>query len=309
MRPLHIGIEGAGKIARDEHIPAIRNSGTFVLAGCTHCEGMDDSIPHFPDLAAMLDALPEIDAVAVCSPPQAHYDAACLALQQRKHVLLEKPPCPTVTQLDYLAQLAARNERTLFQSWHLRESQAVEAAQRWLMTRTIRKGRITWKEDVRRCHPGQTWLWQTDGFGVFDAGINALSVLTKILPDPIFVDTAELLVPSNCETPVAAKTLLNVAGCEFSTDFDFRHTGETVWEIEFDTDEGTACLAAQRNAWIVDGREVFAASHNDEYPNLYCRFDRLIRERRSEVDKRPLKLVADIFLVGRHISVRPLEVV
>lgn len=308
MGPLKIGLQGAGKIARDEHIPAIQHSGSFVLAGCTHCLTPTADAPNFPDLASMLDALPEIDAIAVCSPPQAHYDAACLALQRRKHVLLEKPPCPTVTQLDYLVQLAARMERTLFQSWHLCESAVVEAARRWLIRRKIRSGRITWKEDVRRCHPGQTWLWQTDGFGVFDAGINALSVLTKIFPGPIFVKSAELFVPSNCETPAAANTLLDVDGCGFIAEFDFRHAGETAWEITFDTDDGTACLAAQRSALMVDGHKIFTAFQNDEYRNVYRRFGQLIREHHSEVDKRPLKLVADIFLIGRHIPVGPMDI-
>lgn len=306
--PLHIGLQGAGKIALDEHIPAIRQSGLFVLVGCTHCLAPITDVPNYPDLAAMLEARPDIDAVAICSQPQAHYDAARLALQRYKHVLLEKPPCPTVAQLDHLAKLATRMERTLFQTWHLCESGAVAATRRWLATRRIRKGRITWKEEVRRYHPGQTWLWQADGFGVFDAGINALAVLTKIFPGPIFVKAAELLVPSNCETPVAATTTLEVDGCEFTAEFDFRHVGETKWEIAFDTDAGAACLAVQNNTLTVDGRTVFAASHNDEYASLYGRFDRLIREHRSEVDKRPLKLVADIFLIGRHIPVGALVI-
>ena len=43
-------------------------------------------------------------------------------------------------------------------------------------------GRIIWKEDVHHWHPGQRWIWEPGGFGVFDPGINALSVLTEILP-------------------------------------------------------------------------------------------------------------------------------
>jgi len=305
---LLIGIVGAGKIARDEHIPAIQNSGMFKLAGCAHCKTPIEAVPNFPDLVTMIDALPDIDAIAVCSPPQAHYEAACLALQMRKHVLLEKPPCPTVTQLDYLAQMSARMGRTLFQTWHLCESETVEAAHRWLMSRTVRRGRIIWKEDVGRWHPGQAWLWQTDGFGVFDAGINALSVLTKIFPDPIYVKSAELLVPSNCQTPIAANVVLAVGNSEFIAEFDFRHAGDTLWEIEFETSDGTGRLAAQYNTFTVDGTKAFTGSADDNYPRLYARFDQLIRERRSEIDKRPLKLVADIFLVGRHITVDPFEI-
>ncbi len=48
----------------------------------------------------MLAQAPDLDAVAICTPPQAHYEAAKLALAQGKHVLLEKPPCTSLTQFE-----------------------------------------------------------------------------------------------------------------------------------------------------------------------------------------------------------------
>jgi predicted dehydrogenase len=308
VKPLLIGIAGSGKIAGEQHIPAIRRDDAFMLVGCANCATPVEDVPNFTTLMEMLSARPDLDAVAICSPPQVHYEAAQLALQSGKHVLMEKPPCPTVMQLDHLVQLAARNERTLFQTWHLREAVSVETTQRWLASRKILSGRITWKEDVQQWHPGQSWLWQTDGFGVFDAGINALSLLTKFFPDPILVKSADLYLPSNCQTPIAAKAVLTVAGSEFAAEFDFRHHGETIWEIKFETNAGTALLAVDHDALIVDGREVPRNEPSGAYAKLYSRFDQLIRERRSEVDKRPLKLVADMFLVGRHVTVGPLRV-
>ena len=56
------------------------------------------------------------------------------------------------------------------------------AAREWLRTRELRRGRITGKEDVHFWHPGQRWIFEPGGFGVFDPGINALSILTDILP-------------------------------------------------------------------------------------------------------------------------------
>ena len=58
---------------------------------------------------------------------------------------------------------------------------------------------IEWTEDVRVWHPGQKWIWENGNFGVFDSGINALSILAKIAPGPVFVKSAELYYPSNCE--------------------------------------------------------------------------------------------------------------
>src|SRR5690606_40163452 len=65
---------------------------------------------------------------------------------------------------------------------HSRMALAVAAARRWLADRTIHEGRITWREDLRKWHPGQDWILDAGGMGVFDPGINALSILTEILP-------------------------------------------------------------------------------------------------------------------------------
>ncbi|TIP51034.1 MAG: gfo/Idh/MocA family oxidoreductase, partial [Mesorhizobium sp.] len=67
-------------------------------------------------------------------------------------------------------------------SWHSRYAPAVEAARDFLGSTTIRSAAINWKEDVRRWHPNQDWIWAPGGFGVFDPGINALSIATHILP-------------------------------------------------------------------------------------------------------------------------------
>jgi D-galactose 1-dehydrogenase len=308
VRPLHIGVAGVGKVAREQHIPAIRNNGAFRLAGCAHCSAPVDDVANYATLQDMLDACPNIDAVAICSPPQAHYDAALLALRRGKHILMEKPPCPTVTQLDHLADEAEHAGRTLFQTWHLRHATAVQLTQRWLMSRTVRGGRIVWKEDVRRWHPGQTWLWQADGFGVFDAGINALSVLTQVVTDPIIVQSADLFIPANCQTPIAATARLASGGAEFTAEFDFRGTGENIWNIELKTDRGAVRLSAEGTTLAVDLSGPQSQTQDEEYASVYQRFDQLIGERRSDVDTRPLKLVADIFLVGRHHSVDPFDV-
>ena len=63
---------------------------------------------------------------------------------------------------------------------------------------------IIWHEDVHKWHPGQEWIWQPGGFGVFDPGINAFSIATKIFPGGLFVKLADLSFPENAQTPIAA---------------------------------------------------------------------------------------------------------
>jgi len=64
---------------------------------------------------------------------------------------------------------------------------------------------VRWKEDVLRWHPGQQWIWEPGGFGVFDPGINALSIVTRILPRELVLREATLYVPSDVQTPIAAE--------------------------------------------------------------------------------------------------------
>jgi predicted dehydrogenase len=92
---LKVGLLGIGKIARDQHIPALNANDRFELAACASRNTSVSGIPCFPDLAAMLSAVPDLHCISICTPPQAHFDAALTALRAGKHVMLEKPPTAT----------------------------------------------------------------------------------------------------------------------------------------------------------------------------------------------------------------------
>jgi D-galactose 1-dehydrogenase len=304
VKPIKIGLVGVGVIAQSQHIPALRGNPAFRLEACTSRNGRVEGIDNFPSLESMLDARSDLDAITVCTPPQAHYDAARLGLMRGKHVFLEKPPCATVAQLDHLALLARQSNCSLFQSWHSRHAAAVNAARMRLEGRTVRAIQIVWKEDVRQWHPGQEWIWQSGGFGVFDPGINALSILTKILQDAVFVMEARLYVPENCEAPIAADLLLSTdVGTPISARFDFRHTGLQTWDIDIETDNGALKLAEGGSRLFTDGKSVAIEDGEGEYASLYRHFAGLVATGVSDVDARPFQLVADAFLLGTRVTV------
>ena len=93
---------------------------------------------------------------------------------------------------------------SLFAAWHSRFAAGVAPARAWLAERKIDSVSIVWREDVRVWHPGQAWIWQPGGLGVFDPGINALSIATHILPRPFFLKDATLILPDNRAAPIAA---------------------------------------------------------------------------------------------------------
>ena len=254
---------------------------------------------------AIAYAVPNITAVAVCTPPQVRYEIARRCLEHGCHVLLEKPPGATLGEVRALAELAEQRKVTLFATWHSREAPGVEPARQWLASRRINRVVVTWKEDVRVWHPGQAWIWQAGGLGVFDPGINALSILTRIIPTAIVLKNAQLAFPSNCQTPIAATLdLADQLGTPIRMELDFLQTGPQSWDIDVDTDAGHLLLCKGGSTLQIAGESVIVAQER-EYQNLYARFEQLIRERRSDVDVAPLLLVADAFLCGHRSAVDP----
>ncbi len=307
---LRLGLLGIGKIARDQHIPSIKANPKFKLVACASRSATVDRVASFKDLASMLAGVPDLDCVSICTPPQAHFDAALMALRAGKHVMLEKPPTLTTRQIALLADEAALYGRTLFQTWHSRFAESVDAAREWLSTRELPSGRITWKEDVHHWHPGQRWIWEPGGFGVFDPGINALSLLTEVLGEEVFVEGATLEFPENQQAPIAANLRMRTfAGAEIAAEFDFRQKGEQSWDIEFETKGGRLKLSRGGAGLEIDGKVIAAeAGMAGEYPRLYARFAALCAAGKSDVDWRPFQLVADAFLIGERRIVAPHEI-
>jgi predicted dehydrogenase len=302
---LRIGLLGIGKIARDQHIPALRANPAFELVACASRNARVDGVANFPDLAAML-AGAKLDCVSICTPPQAHFDAALTALRAGYHVMLEKPPTATTRQIALLADEAARVRCTLFQTWHSRFAASVDAARDWLCTRELTGGRIIWKEDVHHWHPGQQWIFDAGGFGVFDPGINALSVLTEILPGDVHVEGALLEFPENQQAPIAANVRMRAGATPIVAEFDFRQKGEQSWDIEITTTTGSLKLSNGGATLAIDGKTLASdAGLAGEYPRLYKRFAALCAAGKSEVDWRPFQLVADAFLIGERRIVAP----
>lgn len=293
---VRIAIVGLGKIARDQHIPAILASDRFTLVAAATHEGMLDDVPVFGSVGELLASGIACDALAMCQPPQARFADAQQAIQAGKHVLLEKPPGATLSEVEALTRLADAAGTTLFAAWHSRFASGVDQAREWLSKRRIRSVEIIWKEDVRRWHPGQQWIWQPGGLGVFDPGINALSIATAILPEPLSLSHGKLEVPANRETPIAADLhLVGMGGAPVHAVFDWRQQGPQTWDIVAECDEGTLRLTQGGAALEIAGQSI-ALERQSEYANVYDRFARLIAEGCSDVDRTPLRLVAAAFM-------------
>ncbi len=302
-----LALVGIGKIARDQHIPAINGNSDWSLEAAVSRHAAVAGIDHFTTLDELLENRPDITTVSLAIPPQPRFDYAAKALRAGKHVMLEKPPGQSLAECYTLEELAKENGVTLFATWHSRYADCVPDLKAWLATRTIERLKITWKEDVRRWHPGQEWIWEPGGMGVFDPGINALSILTEILPYPVHLSGATLEFPENRATPIAAElTFVDPAGADMSAEFDWRHEGLQTWDIDIVTNQGTAKLSLGGEKLEIDG-ETAKQGANHEYANLYARMADLIKAGTSDMDLKPMIHVCDAFSLGRRVATDPFE--
>ncbi|WP_201831850.1 Gfo/Idh/MocA family protein [Microvirga zambiensis] len=305
-----IGIIGLGKIAQDQHLPVVKADPDFHLLAVSSQRGLthEDARYTFLDYRDLLK-LPEVEAVSICTPPQVRHQIAREALLAGKDVLLEKPPAATLSELEDLKDLAAKMGRVVFTTWHAQYNKAVDEAKKALAGWTIKRLLVTWKEDVRHWHPGQQWIWEAGGFGVFDPGINALSIVTRIMPEPVFIKSSTLEFPANRDAPIAANLTFSMSHGtgNLQAVFDWRQTGPQTWDIEVETDAGlTLKLSHGGSCLEIGGREVVNETPA-EYQAIYRRFDELLNARQSEVDIAPFRLVADAFMIGKRVQVDAFE--
>lgn len=303
---MKIALVGIGKIAKDQHVPALAASADWELAATCSNHGAVEGIEAYRDFADMLTARRDIPVISLCLPPVPRFAYAARAIAAGRHVMLEKPPGATLSECHALEAMARRKGVSLYATWHSREAAQVGAAKAWLRDKALRRLTVTWKEDVRRWHPGQDWIFEAGGLGVFDPGINALSILTEILPVPIHLSAAELDFPENRETPIAARlSFAHPAGATVAMDLDFLQTGPQTWTIEAETDLGTLTLSEGGARLAIDGTPRAAEdglSLSGEYPRLYAKMASLVARGGIDMDLAPMRHVADAFTLGRRIT-------
>jgi predicted dehydrogenase len=116
---INIGVIGYGYWGPN----IVRNFSTLeetrVLAVCDgNQEAMNRARKIYPQITVTRDSddiltSPEIDAVAVITPVSTHFELAKRALENGKHVFVEKPFTATVAQAEELINLAERNKLTI----------------------------------------------------------------------------------------------------------------------------------------------------------------------------------------------------
>lgn len=306
MAKRKIAVIGVGKIAVDQHLPVIDASDDFELAATVSTRGVGHgNVPVFKTPGELYAAMPEVGLVSICTPPGIRHTYVREALDAGKDVMMEKPPTTTISELDDLIAHGKRLDRVLYQTWHSQFNAAVDRAKVLLADEGVVSARIDWRESVRKWHPGQDWVWEPGGFGVCDPGINAFSIFTKVMPFPVFVESATLTFPANRQTPVDADIVFKSSQAhkpKLSCGFNWLEESGEIWTIRFETGKGNEIkLENGGRKLVVNGETVL--EHGDlEYSAMYDRFADLLDRHESDVDAAPLRLMSDVFLLGARVN-------
>tara|TARA_A100001037_G_scaffold78147_3_gene70056 strand:+ start:1943 stop:2896 length:954 start_codon:yes stop_codon:yes gene_type:complete len=313
---VNIALVGVGKIAKSQHVPNISMSDAWNLVATVALEGTVEGVDSYTDFDQFLLERKDVEVVSFCVPAIARFEYAVKALKAGLHVMLEKPPGATISEINHLQKLAEACDRTLFTTWHSQMAPGVSPAKEWLADKVIEEATVTWHEDIRQFHVNnagddrdrgghrgvrnQDWIFEPGGIGVFDTGINAISILTEIIPHPLRVTEASLVYPENRGQPIQAELIFDSV---VRASFNFRHEGKPIWDMHIVTDQGELRLERSATILRIDGVQ-YELGPSQEYARLYSRMSELILSGESEVNVDPLIVVADIFMIGtRHGSV------
>lgn len=252
--PFNLGLIGFGNIGK-VHYDALTKSGQldFVVQAIADInQPTISNIRSYGDYRELLRN-PEIQAVSINTPPNTHHQLVIETLKEGKHVLVEKPPALTVAQCDQMINFAVQKEKVLFMAFHARYNHAVAAARSELKGKNVEKVDIQYAEYAPKYHSVDGWIFDPEvaGGGVLmDSGINALSIVTSVLPDlpALSVREAQFRKANGFRVETEADVAFSFGDKGRGTiTMDWMYHGPEVRKITFGTDQGQYSVDIVKN--------------------------------------------------------------
>lgn len=140
MSVIRVGLVGLGEVAQSIHLPVLADQrDRWAIAGVYDvspdlvalCRSKYPTAQAFDSAEALINS-PDIDAVFVLSSDDTHSRFVRAAIQANKHILLEKPACLTIREIDGLLELSSNYAKTIFVGYMRRYAPAYLAARQEL---------------------------------------------------------------------------------------------------------------------------------------------------------------------------------
>ncbi|MFD1983711.1 Gfo/Idh/MocA family protein [Mesorhizobium newzealandense] len=136
MAVIRVGLVGLGEVAQSIHLPVLGDQrDRWTIAGVHDvspslvalCTSQYPTAKTYETAEALINS-PNIDAVFVLSSDDTHSRFVRAAIKANKHILLEKPACLTVREIDDVLALMPGYDKTLFVGYMRRYAPAYLAA-------------------------------------------------------------------------------------------------------------------------------------------------------------------------------------
>ncbi|MBI2191049.1 MAG: Gfo/Idh/MocA family oxidoreductase [Planctomycetes bacterium] len=257
MKPLNVGILGAGGIAHKLHLPelqAVAGVQVTCLAGRKEHRlrrlAERFGVPRWTQDYHALLSDPSIDAVCIATPHPQHVPMGIEALAAGKHVLMQKPLCANLAEADAFVEAAERSGRTVFCLPHfgphvfaLRDLVREGAIGRVSggHARVSHGGPEVYYAEVRDAfgeEGGDLWFFDARRASVgalFDMGVYAVSLLVAVLGSAVRVCGLVRTVAKPTDLEDTATLILEMEGgglataetgwCDPARTFEFRAHG------------------------------------------------------------------------------------
>ena len=191
-RSLKVAIVGCGGIAH-QHAKAYAATGRTRLVGLVdivpeHAEAYADAYggPTYPDVASLMsEARP--DLVSIATPPGAHAEVAAEVLRAGGSVLIEKPPCPTLAELDLVAEAEQDGGGTAYVVFQHRHGSGARRAAELLGSGALGRPLVAvcetlWYRPESYFDPDWRGTWSGEGGGpTLGHGIHQIDLLLHLL--------------------------------------------------------------------------------------------------------------------------------
>jgi predicted dehydrogenase len=134
--------------------------------------------PAAQTFSRLADALPHVDAVIVATPPTTHFPLALEAITAGRHVLVEKPLCPTSREARRLIAAAADADVVLMTGHTFEYNPAVWKLRELVHSRAL--GDVYYLDSARL----NLGLYQTDVNVILDLAPHDVSIINHVLGVP-----------------------------------------------------------------------------------------------------------------------------
>jgi predicted dehydrogenase len=191
-RRLRVAIVGCGGIAH-QHARAYAESGRTQLVGLVdivaeHAQAYADEYggTTYPDVTSLMEeATP--DLVSIATPPGSHAEVAAAVLRAGGSVLIEKPPCPTLAELDVVADAEREGGGTAYVVFQHRHGSGARRASQLLASGTLGRPMVAvcetlWFRPDSYFDPEWRGTWSGEGGGpTLGHGIHQIDLLLHLL--------------------------------------------------------------------------------------------------------------------------------